>query len=477
MSHPLRLPRTGLAASLLLLAASGCDDGTTPDPYASTSPSEGTVGRLHDAEGRELLLRGVNARVDGIFDVTFDDGRLPLEPIPPFTGEDCRFLAEELGLDHLRLPVNWSAIEPNKGDYRADYVDRIVALAADCEAHGVHTLVDLHQDAYSKEIGEDGAPYWAILPEPPMKLGGPLTDLGARRMSQETLAAFESFYDDAEGVQTAYAAMAAWLAKRIEGKPGVVGLELQNEPVLLFGADRLDSFNALVGGAVRRAAPTLTIFFEPNSTRNISDMAPVTAPVPFRDAVYSPHIYVDVFETGWASEDVGAIETSVARAVDEAAQHSASLYVGEFGNGNDTRGLLYTTECERIFDERFASWAFWVYEEWSQGSWGLYDMVDTGSGPSRGALRTATADVLARAYPVATAGHVESFTYVPATKTLTVNLSRARANLDHVLAAPHRTYPNGVVVTCDGAPVAATVAAGRANVRCGGSVLVMGPAD
>ena len=95
-----------------------------------------------------------------------------------------------------------------------------------------------------------------------------------------SVAAFESFYDDAEGVQTACAAMAAWLAKRIEGKPGVVGLELQNEPVLLFGADRLDSFNALVGGAVRRAAPTLTIFFEPNSTRNISDMAPVTAPVP-----------------------------------------------------------------------------------------------------------------------------------------------------------------------------------------------------
>ena len=41
-------------------------------------------GRLVDERGREVTLRGVNARAAGVFDVTFDDGRLPLEPIPGF---------------------------------------------------------------------------------------------------------------------------------------------------------------------------------------------------------------------------------------------------------------------------------------------------------------------------------------------------------------------------------------------------------
>jgi len=33
-------------------------------------------------------------------------------------------------------------------------------------------------------LGEDGAPYWAIVPPPPERLGGPLVDLEARRLSK-----------------------------------------------------------------------------------------------------------------------------------------------------------------------------------------------------------------------------------------------------------------------------------------------------
>src|SRR5579864_4010666 len=46
-------------------------------------------GRLVDQHRREVTLRGVNARVEGIFDVTFSDGRQPLEAIPPFDDGDA----------------------------------------------------------------------------------------------------------------------------------------------------------------------------------------------------------------------------------------------------------------------------------------------------------------------------------------------------------------------------------------------------
>lgn len=85
----------------------------------------------------------------------------------------------ELGLDFLRLPINWSAIEPTQSTYDEAYLDRVDA-AVQCAARAnVYVMIDLHEDAYSKEIGEDGAPLWAIQPPPAMLLQGPLTDLGA----------------------------------------------------------------------------------------------------------------------------------------------------------------------------------------------------------------------------------------------------------------------------------------------------------
>jgi hypothetical protein len=87
---------------------------------------------LFDEVGREVLYRGVNARVAGLFDVTFSDGRQPVETVPPFGEADCRFLSEELGMNVLRLPVNWSGIEPQRGTYDRAYLQHMVQLVDDC---------------------------------------------------------------------------------------------------------------------------------------------------------------------------------------------------------------------------------------------------------------------------------------------------------------------------------------------------------
>ncbi|HTJ81591.1 MAG TPA: cellulase family glycosylhydrolase, partial [Polyangiaceae bacterium] len=287
-----RLSKTMASCVGVAFASVSCGDAE-PSPPVETDSFVATNGVLKDAMGREVILRGINARVRGIFDVDFDDGRTSLETIPPFVEEDCRFIAEELGMNHLRLPVNWSALEPVKGQYDEAQLAEIVSLAEACDRHGVQTLVDLHQDAYSKEIGEDGAPLWAIVPPPTELLEGPLDDLSARRTSAQVLDAFDHFFNDAEGVETAYAKMAGWLAAGIADKPGIVGLELMNEPVLIVFEGRLDDFHDRVAAEVRKAAPSLTVFFEPNSTRNLTDRADVRRPVAFDDAVYAPHLYVD----------------------------------------------------------------------------------------------------------------------------------------------------------------------------------------
>ncbi len=447
-----------------------------PDPVVARD------GRLFDDLGREIVLRGFNARVEGLFDVTFDDGRIALQVIPPFTPDDCGVIANELGQNFLRLPVNWSGIEKERGVYNEVYLNKIVELVRGCWEHGVYTLVDIHQDAYSKHIGEDGAPLWAILPPPEVLLEGPLTEeeLAKRRMSPEVLAAFESLFNNVDGIQDDYAKMAARLARLLDGEPGVMGLELMNEPVVLAdlpGNDQgiLAAFHDNVARAIRDVAPEMTLVFEPNSLRNFLDVWEVTTPFPFEDAVYSPHVYTDVFTDGWASQNIEKLRGSIAASQAEAEEHGAPLLIGEYGNSPKTEtGQLWLSESLKMMDEVGASGAVWLYEEWSQGGWGLYSKSEDGE---RGDFREEFARLIARPFPQAVDGRLEGFTFDAESLVLTVEIGDAGTG-EHVLASPNVLYPQGVVVRCDGETVnAAVLEKGRVSFPCQGTTLTLSPGD
>jgi len=472
-ARALLLPSAFIAFSAVSVVSCGDDP---PPVFRSAEPraARGTY-RLYDADGRELLLHGVNARIDGIFDNKFDDGRTELYTVPPFVEEDCRLLGEDLGLNHLRLPVNWSGIEPHNDEFNEAYIDRILEIAAMCERHGVYTIVDFHQDGFSKEIGEDGAPLWAINPAPTQLLEGPLTDLGERRMSTQVVEAFKGFYRNYYGGWEEFAEMQVHVARRIEGHPGILGIELHNEPMLLADDNTLIDFHRFLIDELRRAAPTMALAFEPSGLRNIADADLAEPQIERSNVLYAPHLYSDVFENGWVSEDVELVRGSVERMRTEADKHRAALYVGEFGHDDTARGALYVRTAIDAFDAHNASWAYWVYEEWNEGGWGgLYDF--TYDPPGRVALRSGRADLLARAYPAAIAGHVVSFHYDVGTRRLEVVLT-ATTSGEHVIAAPMRTYPQGVTVLCDGTPVPARFEAGRAYAACRGTSLVLEPAQ
>jgi len=470
-SRPLSsVPAAAVLLALLLPALVACPsapDPEPPDPAAIRLSA--TADGLFAPDGREVMLRGINARVEGVFDVTFDDGRVALEPIPPLVGDDCAVIAS-LGMNLLRLPVNWSGLEAVRGTYDDTYVQRVRDVVEACWEHGVYTLVDIHQDAYSKHIGEDGAPLWAIVPPPDELLEGPLDDLEERRASQQVLRAFGSFFDNEEGLQDAFAAMAAHLAEGVADLPSVVGLELFNEPVA-FDDAKLAAFHDLVGEAVREAVPDLPLAFEPDALRNFSDADPVSFPWSLGNGIYAPHHYTEVFTDGWASGDIEALRDSVTEASLEARVHRSPLFIGEFGNSlGAPNGELWFTESLAAYDEVKAHWAMWLYEEWSQGAWGLWDFVEGADGPERAAFREPMADLVARPYPQSVDGRIDGFSWDGT--ALTVQLSDAGDGL-HTLAAPLRAWPGSLAATCDGADVEVTRDAGQADVACAGAVLVV----
>jgi endoglycosylceramidase len=429
-------------------------------------------GRLRDQRGREITLRGVNPRVQGVFDVTFDDGRLPLEPIPVFDAGDAERL-RAFGFNLLRLPISWSALEPSPGSYDRGYLDRLAAVVRICTRQDILVLIDFHQDAFSKEIGQDGAPRWVLDlllgPGGYPYLGGPLNDLDARRVAPATLAAFRQFFANTNGVQERFAAAAATVARRFRRARGVLGYEIMNEPFAVVGGGQpaLDAFHVRVAEAIRRVDRRHLIAFEPDVTRNFTNAAPLpAAPFPVPGAMYAPHIYTGVFDaTDISHGDLAAVlAPSMERAAAEAAAWGAPLLIGEYGiePRSPVADAWIATQLD-LQDRLRAHSTFWLWEEISSGRWGLYDGES-----SEGAERVGRTRALSRAYARAVPGTVLEHTFDDAASTLRVRY-RADGTAPLELFTPPRRFPNGARVTCDGTPVRLPRGAtsGLLTVRCG----------
>ena len=245
---------------LLLLPISSSLDAVTLRPRAWGG---GTGAHAFvDASGRERLFHGTNSITKG----------------PPWIADSQSFstdisMAKEdfewmqrLGLNVLRLGLMWPGVEPVRGQYNETYLDKVDAIVTLAAAHGVYTLLDLHQDGLSELFCGEGLPTWAVksidrggyfktktFPQPFDKFGPndyynesllagsprlPTRQACATKKhgpghSETTYAcsnAFEALYKNKDGILDAWGAMWAKIASRFKGRPEILGLELINEP-------------------------------------------------------------------------------------------------------------------------------------------------------------------------------------------------------------------------------------------------------
>jgi len=442
------------------------------EPAQAGSPLGVHCGQLVDSDGRVVFLRGVNARVEGVFDVTFDDGRTALEEIPPFTADDALAM-RDFGFDALRLPINWSGVEPTKdGGFDEAYLDRVEQAVEHAHAAGLRVLLDIHQDAYSKEIGEDGAPLWAILPPPTKLLEGPLTDLEDRRFSKQVLDAFDTFFgESADGswLRERFTAMAVHVMKRFEAHPAVIGLEIFNEPQTTQAG--VMALNDAAYPALRAAAPKKLYLFEPPVTRNVLDVAPVPDAPLGPMTGYAPHIYTLAFVSTDAQKQAMTKETlrnSHANARVEADAWQAPLVITEWGFGpNAIKASEYFTWQSELAEESFASSFFWLWKEQSQGNWGCFDYDP---GKQVFSERASVKKALARVRPMAVAGWPTRVAFDRATGVFELEFAGNPS-----VGAPHRIAVAPVLgapttVECDGQSADYVVAEdGEVRVSCGRS--------
>ncbi len=330
-----------------LLAAFGCSSSSSESagppapsdalPALSAVPDAINVGRIVDANGREVLLRGVNVNAH----IEYWQYDPDLFTTYPFTEEDADMVAA-MGWNMVRLGLSWSRVEPEPGVYDEAYLDELAESVAMLRERGVYTLMDLHQDPWSPHIvappdqeceegqrptgGWDGAPEWAVFDD-----GLPRCEaIGVpRELIPVVQAAWKNFLDDVEGpggvgIRTRYAEMFGHLVARFANDDSVVGYEVINEPaVFALGQDeQLTDFYEDCLSEMRAAeravgAPRRLFFFEPSVGWNAVGLP---APPPFDhddQVVYAPHIYQ-------GGIDPPPLEGGFARA----AEDSVMLYGG-----------------------------------------------------------------------------------------------------------------------------------------------------
>jgi endoglycosylceramidase len=455
--------------------------------------------RFVDQDGRQVILHGLNV------------GQKKRPYLGSYTEEDY-IRMHEWGFNCIRLLIFWAGVEPECGKYDEEYLKEIDKRVAWAKRNGLFVLLDMHQDLFSEEYS-DGAPKWATLNEGKPHVVGHIWS-EAYWMSPAVQAAFDNFWankpgPDGVGIQDRFALAWGHVAAHFANQPAVVGFDLMNEPFIgskiltaglraaaqlsdILGKDSgpggiaglsalfddrallleklndMDVFRRLLGGIegvfqqfereslgpmyqrvaneIRKVDRRHILFIEPPMSANmgvVSALPPLTladgAPDPAQ--ALAPHAYDIVVDTPSAhAASATRLRLIFERLQARARQVKLPCLVGEWGGFyGSSRATPVARTYVRLLEEALVGDTYWDFEK----------SLD----------RTAFFDFLARPYPQAVAGVLNSYRFDPETRTLTCEWTEdGKAAEPTILYVPAKWFPHGVDAQLEGGqclPVAA----------------------
>ncbi|KIY42944.1 glycoside hydrolase family 5 protein [Fistulina hepatica ATCC 64428] len=151
--------------------------GATPSYAHDWSPQSTGGLRIHgrhfiDKYGRVCQLRGVNVSGSCKTPINHDDDTFPHDhrfatfvgrPFPIDEAPEHLARLRRWGLTFVRFLVTWEAIEHDgPGMYDAEYLAYLRELLSLFPKYGILTMVNMHQDVWSRFTGGSGAPAWTV---------------------------------------------------------------------------------------------------------------------------------------------------------------------------------------------------------------------------------------------------------------------------------------------------------------------------
>jgi hypothetical protein len=422
-----------VSASVVLSAVgtSAAGDSAAADESVPSGFLRADGSVISDGSGNQVLLRGVN--VNQLVD--FYQPRKDVAATDPLTEEDFAGIAR-LGFNVVRLNLSWSALEPARGKLDPAYVDRIRQAVGWAKQHGLYVVLDMHQDGWWKGEtpsgtscrpgtdpmwGYDGAPQWATIAD-----GAPRCQFQGRDISPAGDRAFENFYFDTDGVQSALAHTWGTLAAEFKDEPTVAGYDLLNEPG--FGETAPVTTSYLLGRyydrsitAIRDAGAPQIVFVEPSILWSGLgfDSGPAQGFTSDRNIVFSPHLYAEsiTMDRSLGIPSIVGMERQFTLAKRVAAEYNAPVWSGEVGYWGDHSDVIARLgRYAKAEDANLLGSAYWVWRQaCGDPQGGITDVTDALSRDVCATGEAAPADgaklgILSRAYPRVAPGRLTSLT-------------------------------------------------------------------
>lgn len=467
MRRPSWLRRLALALCLapLLVTVIASTAATAKTATAPRNEISRANSWLVDQQGRVLELHGFNVVRK----------TAPYYP-SQFDAQDARFLVSN-GFTAVRIGFIWSAVEPKPGVYDDHYIRTFIAFNDLLAKHGIHALIDFHQDAWSKAAGGDGAPDWATL-------------------SNNFLSDFQAFWDNRPGpggigIQTRF--IAAWrhVVRMIDASPGssaLIGLDPFNEPYAglkslcapfvpcsAFESGALANFYRRVITAIRSTGDRHVIFPEGIAQNGLAQ--PSLPRFGDGQTAFSFHYYCPLTQDATSSKPTDVAckpleQHGIGSFESFAARHDVPGFLGEFScnDAEDDNDAMVD-----LADKHFLSWTAWMYytakaDPANCPGQGLL-VNDSRHGTPRNA-KPAKLRAFVVPYPQAIAGTPESYSYNRTTRTMTLRY-RARGVSGATLTpgavtdvfVPRRVYRHGFRVTVHGGRTVSTPTLQHLEVR------------
>jgi len=139
--------------------------------------------------------------------------------------------ARDWGFNAVRYLIFWDAVEPSPDEYDTAYLDKTEERLDWFAEHGVHVILDMHQDVYSQYFCCDGAPEWAIEDDGLPFEQHPVWSFNY--FAPAVMAAFDNFFDYAgehSYLQDHFANAWVQVVERFKDHPAVMGYDVLNEP-------------------------------------------------------------------------------------------------------------------------------------------------------------------------------------------------------------------------------------------------------
>ena len=444
----------------------------TQDPAYSIDPE---THQFVDQDHRQVFFHGLNVVCKGPPYIPAIDH---FEPQVSFVKEDAEML-RSLGLNAIRLGVMWPGVEPAKDQFDAKYlsdVGHIVRLAAE---HGIHTILEMHQDLLSEKFCGEGAPSWIgfenksfptpiNFPFPKDRDGVPAAqDCESLPWPSyhETLdcgRAFQNLYENVNGARDAWAKYWQKVANLGRGMgAAVLGYELINEPwvgdtirdpTLLLpcsASNRLltPAYEALAK-AIRQVDEDHCVFFAaPTLDQGCTSFSEVPGGAAWRHkSVFAYHFY----QPPWPSHE------ACAQYVTENLRNlrcGAMLTEFQTGSSDETAALpdaqMHTKMRTTMdfADKYLQSWIGWEYKDFGHRKTGTGRAV----WDAQGNLLTGTCRTLARTYAQTVAGVARAMQFDAHTGAFMLRYdvsAKTSATDSRIFVSQQYHYPKGYMVDC-----------------------------